>query len=128
MTDAQLMKVTELLREIAVTEIVVKKNVVVLRAPGSVHVEVLKDGGAEWWKGGLRHRDGGPAVTSPNGVEEWWVRAQLHRLDGPAATAFGFDTWWLHDRCVAQEEALAHECGDDCPGWARVSRFTDARK
>jgi hypothetical protein len=48
-------------------------------------VELL-DGHTEWWKEGLLHRDGGPAVVTGHGTwEEFWLRGELVmiRVFGP---------------------------------------------
>lgn len=37
----------------------------------------------EWWKDGLQHREGAPAVEKSDG-EEWFINGKLHRKDGPA--------------------------------------------
>ena len=37
-----------------------------------------------WFKEGLYHREGGPAIEWINGHKEWYKEGTRHRLDGPA--------------------------------------------
>lgn len=37
-----------------------------------------------WWRNGVKHRIGGPALKRFDGYEEWWQNGMLHREDGPA--------------------------------------------
>lgn len=47
-----------------------------------------------WWKSGVIHRDGGPAVIYANGTAEWVKQDKLHREDGPAIEwTDGKETW-----------------------------------
>ncbi len=46
-----------------------------------------KDGRIRYYNDqGELHREGSPAVITPNGSEFWYVNGKLHREDGPAAT------------------------------------------
>ena len=65
----------------------------------------MLDGRTEWFCHGMRHRDGGPAVTNPNGLtdtlhstakEEWYKYDKYHREGGPAVTTQdGTQEWYL---------------------------------
>jgi hypothetical protein len=46
-----------------------------------------------WFKNGMKHRKGAPAVKWSNGSEEWWHNGGLHREDGPAVYG-GLSTYW----------------------------------
>ncbi len=56
----------------------------------------------EYWKEGLLHREGGPAISSKRlnmDYEEYWHEGQLHREDGPAVEySGGYKEWWLKNR------------------------------
>lgn len=57
-----------------------------MRVDRSNHVRCLiyRDGTRRWCKGGMLHRDNGPAATGPNDCFAWYRNGQLHREDGPA--------------------------------------------
>ena len=61
--------------------IVTSKKAWIGHLPHSVDEPSTDDG--EWYKFGLRHRDGGPAVKT-DFTEEWYQFGELHREDGPA--------------------------------------------
>lgn len=42
------------------------------------------DGGVEWFRNGVLHRENGPAVVAPDGSTYWYADGKLHRDDGPA--------------------------------------------
>jgi hypothetical protein len=48
--------------------------------------QFVSDGTATaWYKNGLLHREGGPAVVDARGNQFWYFEGLLHRTDGPAA-------------------------------------------
>jgi hypothetical protein len=55
----------------------------------------------EWYKHGLKHRDGGlPAKINHDGTYgSWWVNGKLHRDDGlPARICTDQDEWWVNGK------------------------------
>lgn len=60
----------------------------------------------EYWKEGLLHRDGDPAVSSQRlnmDCWEYWREGQLHREDGPAVEySGGYKEWWLKNRKLSE--------------------------
>jgi hypothetical protein len=62
---------------------------------------ICTDGSKYWYKDGLQHREGGPAVTwQPHGSQLWIVEGKRHRLDGPAEHFgdSGTKKWYIEDR------------------------------
>jgi hypothetical protein len=48
---------------------------------------------------GKRHREDGPAVIYPNGLEQWFLNDKRHRKDGPAITySDGTEFWFLNGK------------------------------
>lgn len=45
---------------------------------------VTKDRVKIWYDNGVRHREGAPAVEFPDGGYRWYHKGMLHRADGPA--------------------------------------------
>ena len=41
-----------------------------------------EDGGERWLVEGKYHREDGPAITHPNGKKEWYINGQRHRIGG----------------------------------------------
>jgi hypothetical protein len=52
----------------------------------------------KWYKHGVLHRDGGPAVTNP--VGDFWLQNDVyHRTDGPAVVLkSGRQEWYQHGK------------------------------
>lgn len=79
--------------------------------------------GQEWWKHGLRHRDGGPAwlVTSGNDLEEiWYQHGKQSREDGPSRIVKALEiTLILTEEW--QRAGLSHRVG----GPAFIARTAD---
>jgi len=49
-----------------------------------------------YWKGGLRHREDGPALIITC-RREWWLNGQRHREDGLAVEdSRDYKEWWLN--------------------------------
>ena len=44
----------------------------------------LVSGNYIWYKDGVIHREGGPAIEYADGSKEWIQNDVLHRTDGPA--------------------------------------------
>lgn len=40
-------------------------------------VQIRQDGTEEWFYGGHRHRESGPAIVRPDGSSEWWIGGRL---------------------------------------------------
>jgi hypothetical protein len=63
------------------------------------------DGSVLYFEDGVRHRDGGPAVTCPNGYKSWYRRGLSHRIDGPAIEwPSGGKEYWLDGVQYTEEE------------------------
>jgi hypothetical protein len=55
------------------------------------------DGSKIWYRNGLLHRFGGPALISSLGYEEWRIDGIRHRSDGPAIILLdGRKEWWIN--------------------------------
>jgi hypothetical protein len=71
---------------------------------------MLPDGSTLWYKEDKLHREGGPAIEYANGSKEWYKEGKIHREDGPACEyANGYKEWWYEDKrlfCETQEEFL----------------------
>ena len=46
---------------------------------------------------GVLHRNGGPAIESPNRLNYWFQNGQLHREDGPAIVDAGHSKVWIQN-------------------------------
>ena len=57
-----------------------------------------------WYKNGLKHRCGGPAIEYANGRKCWFVNDKRHRLDGPAIEHCGYKEWYIDDKQVTEEQ------------------------
>lgn len=58
----------------------------------------------EWFKDDVRHRIGGPAVTTRDG-QYWIVEGRLHRIDGPAVIKKGHPKeYWIHGHKLSTKE------------------------
>jgi hypothetical protein len=56
------------------------------------------NGDKYWYRMGLLHRDGGPAVTQA-GDEFWYINEKLHREDGPAIIRKnGTKEWYINNK------------------------------
>ena len=67
------------------------------------------NGVEEWCFNGKYHREGGPALKYFDGTEIWFIHDELHRLDGPAVVdpELGLIEWWINGEqinCSSQEE------------------------
>lgn len=62
----------------------------------------------EWYKDGILHREGAPAVEIGKNYNEWMINGKYHRLDGPAIILFdGDDTfceWWINGKEYTEKE------------------------
>jgi hypothetical protein len=69
-------------------------------------VLTVYDNGDQLWRAsnGERHRIGGPAVISQDGMQAWYVNGKLHRTDGPAIIwANGAREWCYYGKDITQE-------------------------
>ncbi len=48
----------------------------------------------EWYKDGVKHREGGPAVICKS-YKRWYYEGMIHRLDGPAIQDSRGYQWWF---------------------------------
>jgi len=55
---------------------------------------ICSNGTKEWWVGGERHREDGPAIAAQL-RQEWWLKGKRHREDGPAFISSVKKEWWL---------------------------------
>ena len=62
-------------------------------------------GNKRWYKEGMRHREGGPAVEYSNGAKLWYKEGKLHREDGPAIEhADGRKEYWKNNKALTKKE------------------------
>lgn len=66
----------------------------------SVTRTVRPDGTEEWWNAaGQRHREDGPAIIYPSGVEHWYQDDRHHREDSPAFIhPDSYEAWFQHGK------------------------------
>lgn len=58
----------------------------------------------EWYKDGVRHREGGPAITHKN-TRIWIKDGKLHRLDGPAIEEpAGPKQYWINGQKLSPKQ------------------------
>ena len=67
--------------------------------------QLLPSGQERWYRHGVLHRDGGPAIVHANGSTKWYQDGRRHRDGGlPAAEyASGLRKWHDHGRLVRVE-------------------------
>lgn len=54
---------------------------------------------------GLKHKDGGPAVITPDGYVGYYQHGKRHRVDGPAVRrADGSEEWWVNGERVDKQD------------------------
>ena len=75
-----------------------------------------------WWRHGVVHRVGGPAVTRASGSMEWVQEDVLHRVDGPAivyqpARWHRWYRWCLRGREAGFPLVLSTWLDQEHPGW-----------
>lgn len=51
----------------------------------------------EYYKGGILHRDDGPAIEYFDGGYTYYKHGKIHRTDGPAATTSNGCFFWWYD-------------------------------
>jgi hypothetical protein len=69
-----------------------------------------------WYKNGLLHRIGGPAIEWLNGDKEWYENGQLHRIDGPAFESIDGHKQWYQNGELHRIDGPAIE-QDDIQEW-----------
>jgi hypothetical protein len=68
---------------------------------GKNGLHILENGTVIWYKNGLAHRVGNPAIIGTKGATEWLQDGKYHRVDGPAVEySTGGKEWWLNDELV----------------------------
>jgi len=66
---------------------------------------VQPDGGTIWYRNGIVHRDGGPAIERPDGSQEWYSDGIRHCGTGPALISpDGERQWFVHGRELTEAE------------------------
>ena len=82
------------------------------------------NGSKYWYRDGVPHRDGGPAVES-SGQKQWYQNGVRHREDGPAyeirSSHSGnlFKEWWLNGENYTEEgfeKEMAKRNAPTCDG------------
>lgn len=85
-----------------------------LHREGDLPAIEWEDGGVEYYKRGMRHRENGPAIIRANGDMDWYVNDQLHREDGPARVRpNGKDEYWLNGQMNAEGRAAAEKVKEE---------------
>jgi hypothetical protein len=77
---------------------------------------IYRSGTEEWYRNGLRHREGGPAAIYANGTQEWYYNGFLHREGGPARIG-GKAEEWLHHGSYHRTDGPACICYDGAQRW-----------
>lgn len=80
---------------------------------------VRGDGHTAWFRGGVLHRDGGPAVSN-SGVVAWFQFGVPHRVGGPAFTWPDGESHWYRQGRLHRNggPAIEGSCSDML--WSRV--------
>lgn len=75
------------------------KSIFTKEAPNDAQKITFNDGSIMWLKGGVFHREDGPAYETSS-KSEWHQNGQLHRIGGPAIEYKdgGHQEWWVHGR------------------------------
>lgn len=61
--------------------------------------------GREYYRMGVLHRDGGPALECKNGDRHWYDNGMRHRIDGPAVEyTKGGREWWIKAVRLSEDE------------------------
>ena len=55
------------------------------------------NGSVRWCKGGILHREDGPAIIRSDGTAIWYLHGKIHREDGPAVTHVSGDQYWYQN-------------------------------
>ena len=65
---------------------------------GSEPTEIWKDGTQVWKnENGELHREDGPAIIFPDGIQHWFINGNFHREDGPAVIyPDGRQYWYIN--------------------------------
>ena len=56
-----------------------------------------------WYKNGVLHREGAPAIVSTTGNWMWFHKGQPHRIDGPALKDGDLYEYWVYGERVSSE-------------------------
>lgn len=63
--------------------------------------------GREYYRNGVLHRDGGPAIECKNGDRHWYDNGMRHRVEGPAVElAKGGKEWWVKAIKMSEDEHI----------------------
>lgn len=82
-----------------------------------VEIKEQPDGTILFYRYGVLHRDGGPAVVGPYGEERWYRFGKEHREDGPAIVRADGSKEWLRDGKHHREDGPAVERADGSGRW-----------
>jgi hypothetical protein len=67
--------------------------------------QVREDGAKVWYRNGVVHREGGPAIERTDGTCEWYAEGVRHRDDGPAIISpDGQCQWFQHGTRLSETE------------------------
>lgn len=73
--------------------------------------------GVKWYRNGLLHRNGGPAIECADGTKHWFIDGQYHRVDGPANEWPSGDRVWYVDGDLHREDGPAVLLEDGTSEW-----------
>jgi len=79
----------------------------------------IKDGSGNkyWYRDGLLHKDGGPAIEFVNGNCMWYCDGKQHREGGPAVEVAGTYNIWVRNGKYHREDGPAMEYANGCKFW-----------
>lgn len=69
--------------------------------------EVMDGGYQKWYKHGVMHREGGPAIISCEGTQYWMQDDRFHREDGPAVIGRDRQIWYREGK-IHREDGPAY--------------------
>jgi hypothetical protein len=78
---------------------------------------ILTDGTQEWWLGGERHREDGPAVIWADGRTDWYLNGLRHRKDGPAVVYPDGGMLWYRNGVAHRDDGPAVNTPDGMQEW-----------
>lgn len=85
-----------------------------LHRDGDLPAVVYPDGGREYYRNGVTHRDRGPAVVMPSFNDSYKVKyyrnGKIHRVGGPAVYRSGHKEYWFRDKLLYSTLDVENEC------------------
>tara|TARA_R110000803_G_scaffold5230_14_gene17398 strand:+ start:443 stop:733 length:291 start_codon:yes stop_codon:yes gene_type:complete len=68
-------------------------------------IRTNKAGDKTWFRNGVVHREGLPAIIMVDGSKEWLENGDFHRVDEPARVfANGDKSWYLHGEKLTEAQ------------------------